>query len=222
MCDLFNLENLGPWAQLPFFEQSLPEITQELLRRGEFLPPPQLVFAALERTQPNDVKVVILGQDPYPRVGHAHGFAFSAAPDVIPLPRSLRNIYTEMARDIGQRPASADLRNWADQGVLLLNTILTVPPGEALGHCDLGWQRLTREVLQLLQDRPRAYILWGDKAQSAAQIANNPQNFKIETSHPSPLSAHHSFWDSRPFSRINAWLQAQNLPAINWGDPEGP
>jgi len=132
----FDLSRLGAWRDLPFFDEALPEI--EVALASAFLPPQEKVFAALERTQPAAVRVVILGQDPYPTPGHAHGFAFSAEPETKPLPRSLGNIFKELDSDIGARPPNADLRFWADQGVLLLNTALTVPAGMPQGT---GWRR---------------------------------------------------------------------------------
>ena len=212
-------DGLGDWSALPFFDENLPEIEARLLSEERpTLPPADAVFAALKRTSPHAVRVVILGQDPYPTPGHAHGFAFSAAPDVSPLPRSLANIYREMRDDIGACPPDADLRFLADQGVLLLNTVLTVPAGNAGGHRTLGWQKLTAQILRHLSDRPRAYLLWGAHAQKAAADVAAPPNLKIETPHPSPLSARRGFFGSRPFSRTNAWLQAQGLAAINWAN----
>jgi len=211
---------LGAWGNLPFFEQDWPLIAQALAEDPrEILPPTSQIFAALERLQPDAVDVVILGQDPYPTPGHAHGFAFSAEPDTRPLPRSLSNIYKELQTDLGATPATADLRFWADQGVLLLNNVLTVPAGQANGHAKLGWQRLTRDVLARLSDRPRAYLLWGAQAQKTARAVDPMQNLKIETPHPSPLSAHRGFFGSRPFSRVNDWLQRQGKPAIQWTKP---
>ena len=210
---------LGAWADLPFFDDTLPAIETRLASEERpTLPPAPQIFAALERTAPDDVNVVILGQDPYPTPGHAHGFAFSAAPETTPLPRSLSNIYREMRDDIGACPPDADLRFLADQGVLLLNTVLTVPAGNAGGHRLLGWQDLTAQILTRLADRPRAYLLWGAQAQKAAAGVAVPANLKIESPHPSPLSARRGFFGSRPFSRTNAWLQAQGLPAINWAN----
>jgi len=211
---------LGAWGNLLFFEQDWPLIAQALAEDPrEILPPTSQIFAALERLQPDAVDVVILGQDPYPTPGHAHGFAFSAEPDTRPLPRSLSNIYKELQADLGKSPATADLRFWADQGVLLLNNVLTVPAGQANGHAKLGWQRLTRDVLARLSDRPRAYLLWGAQAQKTARAVDPMQNLKIETPHPSPLSAHRGFFGSRPFSRVNDWLQRQGKPAIQWTKP---
>ena len=213
----FDLSRLGAWRDLTFFDAQLPQIEAALDSEWDtILPPPQLTFAALERTPPNRVEVVILGQDPYPTTGHAHGFAFSAEPETKPLPRSLANIFKEMKIDIGACPNTADLRFWADQGVLLLNATLTVRTGAAGAHAALGWQQLTQEVLSRLADRPRAYLLWGAHAQKAARIVDGAENLKIETAHPSPLSARRGFFGSRPFSRVNAWLQAHGRQSINW------
>lgn len=216
----FDLSRLGAWRDLPFFARDLPGIEAALAQEERpVLPPAAATFAALERVPPEKVRVVILGQDPYPTPGHAHGFAFSAAPEVRPLPRSLANIYKEMQADLGACPADADLRFWADQGVLLLNTVLTVPAGRPQGHARLGWQALTAEVLAHLAVAPRAYLLWGATAQTAGAGVAADGNLKIKTAHPSPLSARRGFFGSRPFSRTNAWLQARGLGAIRWTHP---
>lgn len=221
---IFDLTILGPWADLPFFRRDLPGIEAALAADPRpWLPAADSVFAALTACPPDAVRVVVLGQDPYPTQGHAHGLAFSAAPDVRPLPRSLANIYKEMQDDIGAAPPNADLRFWAAQGVLLLNTVLTVPSGQANGHAKLGWQQLTAQVLaRLVSDAtPRVYMLWGKAAQTAAKAVPGDVNLKIETPHPSPLSAHRGFFGARPFSRANNWLQTQGRPPINWTKP-GP
>jgi uracil-DNA glycosylase len=220
----FDLSRLGDWRALPFFDDTLPALEAALAADNEpMLPRMNEVFAALERTQPDAVNVIILGQDPYPTPGHAHGFAFSTEPDVRPLPRSLANIFKEMQADIGACPASGDLRFWADQGVLLLNTVLTVPAGRPLGHAHLPWPALTAQVLTRLGESPRVYFLWGAKAQAAARSVDGDRNLKIETPHPSPLSARRGFFGSRPFSRANAWLQARGHDAIRWAElPEAP
>ncbi len=215
-----SLLDLGAWARLPFFETDWPAVQGRLAAElRQILPPAHQIFRALERVQPDATRVVILGQDPYPTPGHAHGLAFSADADVRPLPRSLGNIFKEMQVDIGAAPRNADLSFWADQGVLLLNTVLTVPAGEAKGHDKIGWQALTDQVLCLLADHPRAYLLWGAHAQRAAAAIDPATNLKIETAHPSPLSARRGFFGSRPFSRTNAWLQARGQRAINWAEP---
>ena len=217
---LAAVQDVGAWGTLPFFTDDLPNIAAALAADPRtILPPTEEIFAALARTPPDAVEVVILGQDPYPTPGHAHGFAFSASAETRPLPRSLGNIFKEMESDLGGCPPHADLRFWADQGVLLLNTTLTVPQQQAGGHAKLGWHRLTAQVLERLSDRPRAYLLWGAHAQKAAAAVDPLRNLKIETPHPSPLSARRGFFGSRPFSRTNAWLQAHGHRAINWTNP---
>ena len=215
-----SLSALGEWAELPFFAADWPRIAEQLAAEPrEILPPAPKIFAALEHLQPAAVEVVILGQDPYPTPGHAQGYAFSAEPHVRPIPRSLANIFKELHDDLGAPPEDPDLRFWADQGVLLLNNVLTVPAGSANGHAKLGWQALTAQVLARLSDRPRAYLLWGAHAQKAAAQVDPVQNLKIETPHPSPLSARRGFFGSRPFSRVNDWLQGQGKPGIHWTKP---
>lgn len=216
-----DTSNIGAWGALPFFRDDLPAIEAALERDDRpFLPAPSQVFAALELTQPDATRVVILGQDPYPTPGHAHGLAFSVEADVRPLPRSLSNIFKEMRADLGASPEAGDLRFWARQGVLMLNAVLTVPAGLAHGHKGLGWQRLTRQVLARLADVPRAFLLWGNPAQAAASAIDADRHLKIETAHPSPLSAHRGFFGSRPFSRTNAWLADHGHAPINWTTPE--
>lgn len=221
----FDLSRLGPWAELPFFSDTLPGIEAALeADPREILPPADKTFAALEACPPETTRVVILGQDPYPTPGHAHGLAFSVTPDVRPLPRSLANIFAELRDDLGACPPGGDLRFWARQGVLLLNTVLTVPEGAANGHRGLGWQALTAQVLDRLvgDGQPRAYLLWGRPAQSAAARVPVDTNLKIETPHPSPLSAYRGFFGARPFSRVNNWLQMAGMAPINWTDPARP
>lgn len=209
------------WSHLSFFSDHLPAINAALnTETREILPPKDQVFAALNRCAPKLVRVVILGQDPYPTLGHAHGFSFSVEPQVRPLPRSLGNIYKEMVADLGAAPLTGDLRFWSDQGVLLLNACLTVPAGEANGHTKLGWQRLAEQVLQEVSQNPTAFVLWGKQAQGLAHCISEPKNggqhLLIESAHPSPLSARRGFFGSRPFSRINAWLTAHGQPQIDW------
>jgi uracil-DNA glycosylase len=210
-------DGLGEWQTLPFFSDTLPAIEAELANDTRAIfPPAEQVFAALRRTQPDAVKVVILGQDPYPTRGHGNGLAFSVAPDVAPLPRSLKNIYRELTDDIGGAPATGDLGGWADQGVLLLNTALTVPEGTAGGHARLGWDALAREVLQRVGVAPRAFLLWGRHAQRFRPYIAGANHLIIETVHPSPLSAAKGFYGSRPFSRVNEWLAQTGAQPINW------
>jgi uracil-DNA glycosylase len=210
-----TLQRLGQWADLPFFREDWPGIEAALKKENRpVFPPEALRFAALEHTQPDATRVVILGQDPYPTAGHANGFAFSVTPETA-LPRSLKNIYRELEDDIGRSPVTGDLTSWADQGVLLLNTALSVPEGDAGGHAKLGWSRLAEQVVARLDDRPRAFLLWGKHAQKlGANLSDH--HLRIETAHPSPLSASRGFFGSRPFSRVNAWLAANGRPPIHW------
>lgn len=217
MAVTFDTTRLGDWASLPFFAQgTLGRIAERL--SPPVLPPPERTFAALELTQPDRTRVVILGQDPYPTPGHANGLAFSVTPQT-PLPRSLVNIFRELQDDIGGAPASGDLTHWARQGVLLLNTTLTVAPGRANAHAKLGWAGLTAQVLDRLSDRPRAYILWGRQAQAAASDVAETGNLLLRSPHPSPLSAHRGFFGSRPFSTVNKWLRDHRDSEIDWTGP---
>jgi uracil-DNA glycosylase len=168
--------------------------------------------------QPLDsIRVVIVGQDPYPTPGHAVGLAFSTAQDVRPIPRSLANIYRELRDDLGIEPSShGDLTHWAEQGVLLLNTSLTVRVGSAGSHREWPWKEITGAALRLLADRgePLVAILWGRDAQWSQPFL--PGVATVESAHPSPLSAHRGFFGSRPFSRVNDLLVAQGAPPIDW------
>lgn len=205
------------WTDLPFFSDTWPAITAAIgADQRLILPPAPQRFAALDLTPPNATRVMILGQDPYPTPGHAHGLAFSVEPDVSPLPRSLNNIFKEMTDDIGQAPANGDLRGWAKQGVLLLNTALSVPAGEANGHKHLGWSQLAHQVLDLTSQRPTAYILWGNTAQKLESFINPGDHLILKSAHPSPLSARRGFFGSRPFSAVNHWLTARGEATINW------
>ncbi|WP_136442277.1 uracil-DNA glycosylase [Pacificoceanicola onchidii] len=214
------LADLNGWQTLPFFSRIWPDLSAAIAAdTRQILPPEPQRFAALAACPPDQVKAVILGQDPYPTPGHAHGLAFSVEPDVRPLPRSLKNIYKELQEDLGATPPNGDLRFWAAQGVLLLNTCLTVPAGEANAHAKLGWKHLTADVLQKLSDRPRAFLLWGKPAQSYEKHITGPDHLILKTAHPSPLSARRGFFGSRPFSAVNEWLKANGDTPINWTTP---
>jgi len=205
-----------PWVHLPFFENHWPDLQRDLAQETRaVLPPENQIFAALEACPPPHTRVLILGQDPYPTSGHAHGLAFSAA-NVRPLPRSLNNIFKEMQDDLGGVPASGDLHHWARQGVLLLNTALTVPAGEAGGHMRLGWAPLIDEILAEIDQRPHALLLWGKPAQKRGARLTHPAHLRIETAHPSPLSARRGFFGARPFSRVNDWLREKGETPIDW------
>lgn len=214
---IFDLSNLGAWAELPFFTEDLPAIAAKI--DGDILPPPNLTFAALARTQPADVKVVIIGQDPYHTPGKADGLAFSIPDNFGGRLDSLGNIFKEIRSDLHVSRTKTSLHDWADQGVLLLNTALTVPPGKPKAHAKLGWSKLVQQVIHHLNPTPRAYLLWGGPAQTYAKhIAGD---HLIHTSaHPSPLSVHRGFFGSRPFSTVNQWLIEQGNTPINWADPD--
>ncbi|MEM9048202.1 MAG: uracil-DNA glycosylase [Pseudomonadota bacterium] len=184
------------------------------------LPEPSRIFAALRATPPERVRAVILGQDPYPTPGHADGLAFSVRTGTH-LPRSLANIFTEMHADLGARPASGDLSFWAAQGVLLLNTVLTVPAHTPRGHAALGWQAFAASIVAQVSQRPCAFLLWGRDAQRFRPAIRPGDHLILQTAHPSPLSARRGFFGSRPFSQINTWLAARGDAPIDWIGPAG-
>ncbi|MEL6683580.1 MAG: uracil-DNA glycosylase, partial [Pseudomonadota bacterium] len=193
---MFDISGLGGWANLEFFANDLRGISQQI-EGLPFLPPPDLTFAALARTQPTDTTVVILGQDPYHTPGKADGLAFSIPEDFGGRLDSLGNIFKEIESDLGVIRTKTSLHDWADQGVLLLNTALTVPPGKPKAHAKLGWTMLVQQALDRLNDRPRAYLLWGGPAQSYAKFIR-PDALIHTSAHPSPLSVHRGFFNSRP------------------------
>lgn len=216
-----DLSRLGNWAKLPFFDTHLPGIMNRIAAEDRAVYPPRAaMFHALERCPPERTKVVILGQDPYHTPGKADGLAFSIPQGFGGRLDSLGNIFKELQSDLGVTRTRTDLGDWADQGVLLLNTALSVPEGKAKAHAKLGWDVLVDQVLSRLSDGPRAYLLWGKPALQAATKVDPDRNLKIQSAHPSPLSAHRGFFGSRPFSQTNAWLQAQGHSAINWANPE--
>lgn len=184
-----------------------------------YLPEPDAIFRAF-RTPLSEIRVLITGQDPYPTPGHAMGLSFSVHRDVLPLPRSLRNIYTELQDDLGISPAPhGDLSNWADQGVMLLNRSLTVRAGQPASHRGKGWEAVTDRAIAALVERggPLVAILWGRDAQNLApRLGEIP---RVESAHPSPLSASRGFFGSRPFSRTNDALRAQGARAVDWQLP---
>jgi len=167
-----------------------------------------------------DVRVLIVGQDPYPTPGHAVGLSFSVAPDVRPLPRSLLNIYRELTEDAGvEQPSNGDLTPWAQRGVLLLNRVLTVRPGAPASHRGKGWEAVTERAIVALVERggPLAAILWGKDAQNLQPLLGKVPS--VTSAHPSPMSADRGFFGSRPFSRVNALLERQGAAAVDWSLP---
>ena len=213
-----DTSRLGGWRDLSFFAEDLPQLEAALTGETRTVyPPRERIFAALEHVHPDAVKVVLLGQDPYHTPGKADGLAFSIPQGFGGRLDSLGNIFKELHADLHVKRARTDLSDWATQGVLLLNTALTVPEGQAGGHAKLGWARLVHQVIARLDEKPRAFLLWGKPAQSLGQRAQNPDHLKIESAHPSPLSAHRGFFGARPFSRINSWLAARGEAPIDWG-----
>jgi uracil-DNA glycosylase len=182
-------------------------------------PPAQDVYAALELTPFESTKVVVLGQDPYHGLGQAHGLSFSVRGNT-PIPPSLRNIFQELSTDVSiQREQNGDLTGWARQGVLLLNTTLTVREGEPGSHQERGWQHITDTVISALNKKPTriVFVLWGAHARAKKTLITQTHHVVIESVHPSPLSAHRGFFGSRPFSRINSALEEAGLSPIDWG-----
>ena len=179
------------------------------------------IFNALHYTSYADTKVLILGQDPYHEPGQAHGLSFSVKPNVPP-PPSLVNIFKELETDLGCTvPNNGCLEPWARQGVLLLNTVLTVQAHRANSHRDKGWEIFTDKIISLLNQRekPVAFILWGSPARRKKAMITNPQHFIVESPHPSPLSAYRGFFGSRPFSKVNKFLESVGEEPINWQLP---
>ncbi len=211
------LEPLKPEFSKPYYKELYTKVRQEYATNLVF-PPSNEVFSAFELTPLHEVKVVILGQDPYHNVGQAHGLCFSVRPDV-EIPPSLVNIYKELQDDLGcYIPNNGFLEKWARQGVLLLNTVLTVRAHQANSHRGIGWEEFTDAAIRVLnrQDRPIVYILWGTPAQRKAQMLDNPKHLILKAPHPSPLSAYRGFFGSKPFSRTNAFLEANGLSPIDW------
>jgi uracil-DNA glycosylase len=194
-------------------------LREELAAGRSYLPAGGHVLRAFEHPL-DDVRVLIVGQDPYPTPGHAVGLSFSVAPDVRPIPRSLQNIYTELGTDLSlPQPTNGDLSPWADRGVLLLNRVLTVRPGAPASHRGKGWETVTAQAISALVDRggPLVAILWGRDARSLVpHLGDMPC---IESPHPSPLSARSGFFGSRPFSRANGLLHQQGAEPIDWSLP---
>jgi uracil-DNA glycosylase len=183
------------------------------------LPPAQDVYAALELTPFESTKVVVLGQDPYHGLGQAHGLSFSVRGNT-PIPPSLRNIFQELFTDVAiQREQDGDLTGWARQGVLLLNTTLTVREGEPGSHKNRGWEHITDTVMSALNEKPTrvVFVLWGAHARNKKTLITQAHHVVIESAHPSPLSAHRGFFGSKPFSQINSALEEAGLSPIKWG-----
>lgn len=180
-------------------------------------PPYQNIFDALRFTDYDNVKVVILGQDPYHGLGEAHGLSFSVK-EGVRIPPSLLNIFKELYNDLGIKRTKTDLTDWAKQGILLLNAIMTVEQDKPLSHKDKGWEIFTDNIISKLNERkdPVIFVLWGSFARSKKELITNPIHKIIESAHPSPLSASRGFFGSKPFSRTNNYLKQENKTEIKW------
>lgn len=201
----------------PYYQKLFQTVKAEY-EKYQVFPPSEDIFNAFHLTPLKDVKVVILGQDPYHNVGQAHGLCFSVKKGVA-VPPSLVNIYKELQDDVGCTiPAHGYLTKWAEQGVLMLNTVLTVRAHAANSHRGIGWEEFTDAAIRALneQNRPIVFILWGTPAQKKKAMLNNPQHLILEAPHPSPLSAYRGFFGSRPFSRTNEFLKEHGQEQIDW------
>jgi len=211
------LEPLSAEFKKPYYARLYRTIKEEYNSRQIF-PEARDIFSAFELTPFHQVKVVILGQDPYHNVGQAHGLCFSVKPDV-EIPPSLINIYKELQDDLGcYIPNNGYLTKWAKQGVLLLNTVLTVRAHAANSHRGIGWEEFTDAAIKALDtlDQPIVFILWGRPAQAKKAMLHNPNHMILEAPHPSPLSAYRGFFGSRPFSKANEFLKAHGAEPIDW------
>ncbi|HBN55211.1 MAG TPA: uracil-DNA glycosylase [Lachnospiraceae bacterium] len=211
------LEPLTPEFKKPYYAQLYKKVKEEYATRKIF-PPADDIFNAFEFTPLSQVKVVILGQDPYHGDGQAHGLCFSVKPDV-DIPPSLVNIYKELHDDLGLYiPNHGYLEKWAKQGVMLLNTVLTVRAHQANSHRGIGWEEFTDAAIRILneQDRPMVFLLWGKPAQMKKSMLHNPKHLILTAPHPSPLSAHRGFFGCKHFSRTNEFLEANGLTPIDW------
>ena len=211
---------------MPLFDQLHPEWQNELsqhedligqidsfVRGREIAPSYDFIFRALDKPI-NSTGVVIFGQDPYPKKGHAHGLAFSVDASVSPLPASLRNIFKELKSDVGIDRIKGDLSDWTEQGVMLINRVLTTDVGQSLAHAQLGWQVITNSVARTLGNRGVIAILWGNSALELQDYFSGEH--VIASVHPSPLSAYRGFFGSKPFSQVNDKLALMGNPAISW------
>lgn len=211
------LEALSPEFKQPYYAKLYKTVMEEY-RTKQIFPPPDEMFNAFHFTPLKEVKVVILGQDPYHNDGQAHGLCFSVKRGVEP-PPSLVNIYQELADDCGcYIPNNGYLEKWAKQGVLMLNTVLTVRAHQANSHRGIGWEQFTDAAIRILneQDRPIVYLLWGRPAQTKQSMLTNPRHLILKAPHPSPLSAYRGFFGCKHFSQTNAFLRENGLTPIDW------
>ena len=213
---------LAPEFDKPYMKNLRIFLKTEMANGKAIFPSGKNFFKALDLTPFDQVKVVILGQDPYHGEGEAHGLCFSVQKGVR-IPPSLKNIFKELHQDLGVRvPETGDLQSWAHQGVLLLNCILSVEKDRPASHKDRGWETFTDQIIAKLNvERERlVFVLWGSYAQKKAAMIDRQKHLVIESVHPSPLSAHRGFFGSKPFSKINSYLESQAISAINWELPD--
>lgn len=223
LAEFRSRKQAASWLMLPFFqdgsaERVVAKVDAVIAAGGHVLPPPEAVFTSLALTPLDRVKVVILGQDPYPTPGDSHGLAFSYR-GTRRLPASLRTILAEMAADLDvPMPASGDLTKWARQGVLLINTALTVEAGKSGAHMKFGWSDLVDQAIAAISARQPAvvFLLWGGPARKRAALVDRARHLVIEAGHPSPLNRLNDFKGTKPFSRANAWLAEKGLEPIDW------
>ena len=208
----------GEWLDAMQGEFHKPYYKEEYSSTQVF-PPADDIFNAMHFTPLDKVKVLLLGQDPYHNVNQAHGLSFSVLPSQTKLPPSLQNIYKELRDDLGcYIPDNGYLKKWADQGVLLLNTVLTVRAHQANSHQGKGWEKFTDAIIQAVnaQDRPIVYMLWGKPAQRKIPMLTNPKHLILKAAHPSPLSANNGFFGCKHFSQANEFLKANGVEPIDW------
>ncbi len=212
------LPMLKPEFAKPYYKKLYDFVKEEYSTRAIF-PPSDDIFNAFNFTPLSKVKLLLLGQDPYHGEHQAHGLSFSVLPEQKEIPPSLKNIYKELKSDLGcEIPNNGYLKKWADQGVLLLNTVLTVRAHEANSHQGRGWEQFTDAVIRAVneQDRPIVYFLWGKPAQSKASMLTNPKHLVLKAPHPSPLSASRGFFGCKHFSQANAFFEANGVEPIDW------
>lgn len=206
--------------QEPYFQILKNNLKAFFLNHNtKIFPAEDEIFNAFKLCDFNQTKVVILGQDPYPTRGHAHGLSFSVKEHVKPLPKSLNNIFKALSNDLNQAPPlHGNLTHWAQQGVLLLNSVLTVAEGKPESHKDIGWERFTDAVIKNLSNEKEhlVFLLWGKKAQSKKVLIDTKKHFILEAPHPSPLSAYRGFIDCKHFSKTNEYLAKNRISIINW------
>jgi uracil-DNA glycosylase len=202
-----------------YIEEIISFLKQNYKNGKEIFPKPSLIFNAFNYSDFENIKVVILGQDPYHGNGQAHGLSFSV-PKTVPLPPSLKNIYKELSTDLEIQVdyKNGNLEKWAKQGVFLLNSTLTVEKNKPLSHSKIGWERFTSKVIEILSKKRKnlVFILWGKHAQNKIKNINHKEHLIIESPHPSPLSSYRGFFGSKPFSKTNKYLRSKNIEEVDW------